>query len=627
MNLKSNKWFKKIILSIIIITLLTSVFMVNLKNYYKNNFYTRNNNDKLWLIKVNNKIIEVNQIQKIFEYNILLLEKKSMNNTYDMLKNKIYIKNLYKNILSNLINKYLIKDYIEKNDIKNDQKNTKNLIMKIDLFKKNNKFDSNLYHQFLNKINFNENEYLEVIGNKINEKFFFNDIINSENLFKKDKIFLKNLNQERILCKKYIINFKKNISKQTYTEQEINNFYNTYKKFFTYQKKFRIKFLKIIPFLKPNQKIKKSDILKEFQNNIKKYSIIQNKEISFINFNNKKKAILELKKIKNHKNKTFNLKKIFLNNNNCIKNLHLSWIKNTELLKIINKINLKKINQISQIIKFKNQFIIFRLDDIKKYKNKNIDQIKHNIKKNLKNQIKKENYKKLIQKINSMSINNTQYFNLLTKNIDKKPIITDWFTINSIPKDINLKNIKFFFKNIKFTKKNKNKILNYRFFDKNKNIFIQILDYQNNTIKPLYKIKKKIIDLIKIKKSKIQAFKKIEKLEKDLNQKSYKNLNLKNILFDKKKFLIKNKNRNSLMLIKKFNKKYMYKKPIYIKVTNYNNKWVILKLYKKYYIKLKKNEINRIYTKYKIKNQKLLITLILESLRSKAKIQYNINKY
>ncbi|MCW5197520.1 SurA N-terminal domain-containing protein [Buchnera aphidicola] len=623
MNLKDTKWFKKIILSIIIITLLTSVFIVNLKNYYKNNFYNYNYN-KFWLIKVNNQIIETNQIQKIFEYKILLLKKKYINNTYNLLKNKIYIKNLYKNIVSNLINKSLIKDYIENNNLKNNKKNTKNLIMKIDLFKKNNKFNSNLYNQFLKKINFNENEYLEVIGNKITEKFFFNDILNSNNIFKKEKLFLNNLHQERILCKKYIINFKKIISQQQYTQEEINNFYNLYKKFVTNQKKFQIKFLKVIPFFKSNQKIKKLDILKEFQNNRNKYSIIETKQISLRNFNTKKQAIKELIKIKKNKKNKLNVKKIFIQNHNFIKNFHLNWITKKKFLKIINTIKLNKINQISQIIKFKNKFIIFKLDNIKKFKNKNIDQIKNIIKKKL----QKKKYKELIKKINLISINQTQYFNLLEKTVNQKPIKTNWFTINSIPKEINFKIIKNFFKNKqKILKEKQNRILNYRFFDEKKNIFIQIINYKNNTIKPLSKIKKKIIKLIKIKKSKITTFKKIEKIEKNLNQKQNNQIYEKNIIFDKKKYLIKYKNKSSLFLIKKFNKNYVYKKPVYIKITNYKNKWIMLKLYKKYFIKLKPNEKNKIYIKSKIQNQKLLIKLILESLRSKARIQYNINEY
>jgi peptidyl-prolyl cis-trans isomerase D len=625
MNFKDIKWFKNFILSIIIITLLTSIFVVNLKNYYKNNFY---NNNKLWLIKVNNQIIEINQIQKIFEYKMLLLEKKSINKTYDLLTNKIYIKNLYKKILSNLINKCLIKNYIEKNNIKNNKKNIKNLIMKMDIFQKNKKFNSNLYYQFLKTNNIDENEYLKIIGNKITEKFLFNDMINSNNLFKNEKIFLNKLNQERILCKKYTINFKKIYSQQKCTDAEISNFYNTYKKNFINKKKFKIKFFKIIPFLKLNQKIKKSDILKKFQKNKKKYSTNQIKKISFMICNTQKEARKKIQKFQNNKEIKFKCKKIFIDNYNSIKNFNLNWINKKKFIKIIKKIHLHNIHEISKIIKFKNKFLIFKLDNIHKFKNKNIDKIKNFIKKKIKKKIKKNNYQQLITKINLISINNNKYFHLLENIIHKKPKKTNWFTIDSIPKDIKCHNIKNFFKHQKnLIIHNKKKFINYRFFNKDKNIFIKIIDLHKNTIKPLLEVKNKISNLIKLNKSKIQAFKKIKEITENLNQKSCNNLIQKNILFNKKKYFIQNKNKYSLILINKFNKNFVQKKPLYINLTNYKNKWIILKFYKKYFIKINHNETNKNYLRYKIKNQKLLIKLILESLRSQAQIQYNINTY
>lgn len=625
MNLKDKKWFKKFILSIIILALLFSVFLTNLKNYYKNYIY---NNKKLWLIKVNNHIIEKNQVQRIFEYKIFLLNNKSITHTYDLLKNKIYIKKLYKNIIYNLINKCLIKEYIKNNDIKNNYKNIKNLIMEMDFFKKNNKFNSIIYYNFLKTNNLNENTYLKIISNKITEKFFFKDLINLNNLFKKEKIFLKNFNQEKILCKKYTINFKKITAQQKYTNEEIKNFYNTHKKLFINEKKFKIKFFKITPFLKSNQKIKKLDILEEFQNNQNKYSILKEKQISYIKFNTKIEAIKKLKKIKNQKKLKFNTKKIIIDNYNYIKNFNLNWITKKEFIKIIKKINLKKDNQISKIIKFKNQFIIFKIDKIKKYKNKNIYQIKNRIKEKLINKIKKKNYQKLIQKINLLSINNIQYFDLLKKIINKKSIKTGWITNKTIPKEINLKKIKYFLKNYKnYINEKKIKNINYRFCNSNQNIFIQIINFKKNTIKPISKVEKKIIKLIQTKKSKIQIFNQIKKIETDLNQKSYKNIYQKNIFFNKKKYFITNKNKYSQMLMKKFNTDYIYHQPIYITLTNHKNKWVILKLYKKYYIKLTPHEINKIYKKYKTKNHKILIKLTLEFLRSKARIQFNKDKY
>ncbi|NIH41171.1 MAG: hypothetical protein G8D27_01310 [Buchnera aphidicola (Periphyllus aceris)] len=412
----------------------------------------------------------------------------------------------------------------------------------------------------------------------------------------------------------------------------------------------------------------------EHQNKIKNlYNKIISKEINNIlienylnklNITNKRKNIenliskLDIFKTKNKFNKTKYIKFLAENNlteqeylkilnDNLVQNYFLNDIINSEfLLKNEKKLNYKKK---SKIIFYKKALLNFKKlvskqkvsnKEILNFYNKNKNFFVFHRKFKLKfldlSQLSKKYYndkKKYfkilnIQKqINNLSINKKNYFNLIEKISKIKSNQTKWFTIKKIPKQINFKKIINFLKMQKYYKIDKKKnYINYHLQDKNKNFYIQIIGFKKEKNKSFKNSKKQIKHLLKINKAKIKAYKKLKKIERELNKQSFKTFNNEKLKFKKKIYNTKKKKKKFLKDINPFNKKFNNKKPIYVKITDYKKKWIILKLFKKKYIKMNKNKKNNLDIRSKLLNQKLLMNLILKNLRSKSKIKYN-NKY
>ncbi|NIH16513.1 MAG: hypothetical protein G8D24_00365 [Buchnera aphidicola (Periphyllus lyropictus)] len=488
MNFNTKIWFKNIILKIILITLFASIFITNISSL-KNCFSFSNNYP--WLLKINEKKININKIQYFFEKKIL--NDSSKKKSYKLLKNKKYILFIYKKIISDLIDEILINNYMKSSNIYCNKNKIKEIVKNLEVFKKNNKFNKEKYFDFLQRMNINEKEYLNEIGKKIIENFFSQDILDSYNLLKiEKKSILKNV-LSNILYIKAKLNFKKIFSKQNVTQKEIKDFYINNKKLFMYPKKFKIQFIKI--------------------------PILINKKI----INKKKKKLTK---------------------------------KNTIEKKIIKKINL--------------------------------------ISKN------KKNYFDLIKKIINVKINNTKLF-----------------LINSIPQEIKIKQIISFLKKQKIFNKKDN--IYYKFFNKNSTYIIKIINFEKEKEKSLLEVKKKIINYIKEKKAKIKAFKIIKKIENELKKGSWKTFNKNKLFFQKKIFSLK---KNTKIFNNVLDKKINDKKPIYKKKTDFKKKWSIIKIYKQNYFKISSKKKSNIYKKYMIYNQEKLINLILQNLRLNADIKY-----
>ncbi|WP_343183456.1 SurA N-terminal domain-containing protein [Buchnera aphidicola] len=226
-------------------------------------------------------------------------------------------------------------------------------------------------------------------------------------------------------------------------------------------------------------------------------------------------------------------------------------------------------------------------------------------------------------KINSLSINKKNFFNLIEKITNIKRKETQWFSIDSIPQEINNKEIKEFLTNQKYYKIYLNKnYINYNISNEQNNFYIKIIGIQKKKIKSLKEIHNIIEYILKKNKAKKEALNKINTIEKELQKNSFKSFNKEKLKFKNIYNTKKDKN-NISQFVKTINKKFNKKNPVYVKMTDYKNTWIIIKIYKKIYTKINKKTKNKLYMKLNLLNKKLLIHLILKSLYSKSKIKYN----
>ncbi|CAL4323359.1 Periplasmic chaperone PpiD [Buchnera aphidicola (Periphyllus testudinaceus)] len=434
----------------------------------------------------------------------------------------------------------------------------------------------NVQQMFLKELSkiksIDKKKYIQTIENKLKIKALYKKII---------KNFINNIAIEDYFNKLKIFNDKKNIKNLIIHSQtfQTNHIFNKEK----YNKFLQKNFLNEDQYLK----IIETNLVKNF----------------FLNDIINSEFLLNDEKVSNYKNKS---KIIFykIASINYKKYISKKKIPQKKILKFYKKY--KKNFYVPK--KFKIRFI-----DLSSFINK--------CNKNKKQNIRNYNIEKKIQ---YLSINQKNYLNLIEKltKIQKKD--TKWFSINSIPKEINLENIKNFLKIQKYYKINKiNNLINYHFKNSKKNLYIQIIGFKQKKIQPFSKIKNKIEYILKKNKAKKKVEKILKKIEKELKNNLFYTFNNEKLSFQKQTYNTKFNKNNISIFVKKINEKFNKKKPIYVKMTDYKNTWLIIKLYKKIYTNLNKDKKNQLYNKVNLLNQKLLINLILRQLNLKTQIKYN----
>lgn len=601
---------KQTIIKIILIILLISLIFSGINEHIINNY-------KNYAAKVNGVLISKKEAYKNFQEEKKILKNKLKNQFFEIFNNKQNIQIFYNLSLIHLIEKELLNQYANQLGFKVSNKKIKKQIFSNSYLSKKNDILHTKYESILKNKNFIKYLKKDLINLELNEIFVKNEF----ELPNESKIY-SDLLIKRKKFKTITLFLSKYISKQTVTDKEIKNYYNSNKNNFIEPKKIQVNYIQLNKNFEENHVFIEMNKLKEFyRNNLINFVTEGKKRYSFIQIQTRKKANEIIDQLQHGANFS-NLSKINSTNDlNEKKYGSTGWMNISEIPNVIIKANLKNKGEISNIIKFDEKYIIIRLDDIIPKKIQPFQKVKNKIFNILKNKNKNKNFhlkKKLMYKLIKK---NNQSLCLFKKIINNK--IKNF---NLLDKDYFPKKIKNNIINDYFVNKKKLIPLNIKIFNFNKNIvyIIQIEKYKKKSFQSFKKAKNTIIKFIKTEKS-------IKQMENDqyfilrkLKEKNEK-ITLKkfNLFFSKTKIIDFKKNEkflmNKIFKIKKINEN----APIYFSVKDKNNNFIIIKLINT----TEKNSSKDKSTVYSQNYKKILRNAMIESLilhlYSKAEIEIN----
>ncbi|CAL4324883.1 Periplasmic chaperone PpiD [Buchnera aphidicola (Eriosoma lanigerum)] len=612
-----KKLTNKIILNTVLIILLLSIILNNIKNYQYNYFDP-------YIVQINNEGITNKQINYIYKITREQQKKELGNTFHNIINTKTFKKKTYKKILKNLIDEILLKQYANQLGFIVQEKKINYIIAHLPYFQENGKFNYKIYLHKLNKIGITSYQYKNNLKMYKIKDIIIKKLSNSEFILKYEKqLFFKMLSEKRIVKKSYINTFNL-MHNQTINNKEINKYYEKYHNLFSSPIQYKIDYVPIqtnkIPIL-----IDPKEIRHWYITHIQDYINPINKNYSIIQTNNLKESKNILNQLKNNQlfHKLAKYKSI-----DPISSLiggNIGWLNNSECNKEIKKINLTKIDQISPIIKFQFGYIIFKLNSITLSTIRSLSEVQNEIIKNIKKQkiILKKKY--IYQKI----INHHYFSSILLKkianNINAKLITTNWFTKYTIPNLIQKNEIIQYIFNISNINCKKYIKTYSKWIKINDNIsyIIKITIRKNNSSIQFHNIQNKIKSILKYQYARKTALQIAKKKIIEFN-KNNKIVNNKKSIFKKSIIISRNNQQSISKLVFQLPYPKKEKKQLTLQEEN-NGNITILYLYKVINIKLN-NEEKKIITNYLLQCQiESILTNLTNNLRKKANIQYKKN--
>lgn len=606
---------KNIVVKCILGVIILSIIFGTLNNYI--------NQDKTkYIAQVNEEPISFETVNNLFKIE-LNKQKKILGPNFNTISNdKIFQKNIYNYVLHQLINNILLEQYTKNIQFNLDNNEIKKTILNSNLFQENNKFNNQKYLNYLESMNLTNYEYIELIKKKLNTIHLINIISETNFILDNEKKNIINLlSQKRIINKEI---FKINsINNQNIKNIEILNYFNKNKNKFYSPEKFKISYIHIYPN-QFNTHCNDEEIKQWYKKNIYKYLTEEKRNYSIIQIKTEKEALSILSELKKGGNFSKIAKEKSIEPISSKKGGNIGWIPINLIPEEIKKSNLNKNNQISDIIKFNNEFLIIKLNKILFKKIKKISEVSDIIKSEIKQKKKLNAYYKLKNKILFLSKKHKNQFDLIEKESNIKSIETPWFDKNSTPKIFQnsiLKNVIF---NAGLLNKEK-KLTSYsRLIQlKNHHLFLlTIKDFKTKKIKKIKTVRNNIINILKYKKAFKSMQKKTKKILFELNHNHTDILSKENLHFNNSEIL--SRYSPNPITSKIFSIPYKSnKKKKYILYQDKNKNFIIAFISGVYNEKFSKNETEMI-VKYLEKNSiEKIFNCMIQSLYKKSQVLYN----
>ncbi|WP_348666413.1 peptidylprolyl isomerase [Arsenophonus symbiont of Ornithomya chloropus] len=618
LRVMANSFFLKIIFIIIVVSFL----FTGMGNYLISN---ANN----YVAKVNGSIITSLQLQRLLEQEKTVLKERLGDRFYKIINNEKEMTILRHQALERLIAITLLNQYsndlgltISNNEI---QKNIYNMA----IFQTDNQFDYKKYKAFLLENNINSDDLAKEIRKKILNKQVYKMYVNDEFVLPQEIEMYTKLLLEKREIKKAILSTDKYELKQSVTDKELQDYYDTHHQQFLIPEEVKISYVKLDIALQniPLDDIKDNELQRYYEKNISDFTEPEKRHYSMIQLITEKEADAVSKAL----SKGFDFNKLFDKKSTdkfSIKNYgSIGWIPvGLTPIEIINA-NLINKGQISEIIKLGKYYTIIRLDDIKPKIVKSFDLVKNQIKEILKNKKMIDSFHVLQEIAKNAAMNDNESLHEVEKVTGVKAIKTDWFNRNNLPAAIKFKKIADAIFDGDLLRKDKiigvnSGIIN---IDNNNVFIIRIEDYKPEELKKINLVKQSIIKLVKRKKAMKLMEEEIKKILIVLNNgddNGEVSLKKIGIVFGKSKIFDRFKQDDQLteeIFNIEFNNQ--KNKPKFFLLKDKDN-FVIIKLIKCIYSQPKNNEFELFSEHYKYIFGNTMMESLISNLRKKAKIHF-----
>lgn len=492
---KANSPFIKVLLAIIIL----SFVLTGVAGYVIGG--SSNN-----AAEVNGQPISKEQLQQAFQQERQSLQEYLGDKFSEVASNDNYMKELRTQALNNLINNQLINQYANELQLSASDQQIEQAIFAMQIFQTNGKFDSEKYREILSRYNINADNFAAQIRQDLVRAQLGKSFTGTEFALPSEvKAYAELFMQEREV-RTATLSLAALQAKQTVTEDELKAYYAANQNSFISPEQVQVSYVEMDAASMPKASVTDEEVKSYYEQNLKNFTKAEQKLYSMIQVASEKDAQALEAELKGGADfATLATEKStdkFSAGNKGV----IGWMEATSTPSEIISANLTEKGQVSAPIKVQDNYVLFRLDDVKPEAVKPFDEVKSSIETSLVQDKSVKQFYDLQQKVSEAATNDNESLASVESISGLKVVTTGWFDRQNPPAELNFPKVV-------------NEVFSERLVDKNgstginsdvinvegdRAFVLRVAQYKAESIEPFETVKADIEALVKRQKASAQ---------------------------------------------------------------------------------------------------------------------------
>lgn len=454
--------------------------------------------------KVNGTAISEVQLHQAFQQEKQALQERLGHQFAEIASSKQGIQMLRRQALERLIGVTLLNQYSNQLGLTASDEQIKQDIYNMPIFQTDGHFDSEKYRAILSQHNVNADDLAQeirqnLINRQLSKMYMTDEFILPEEI----KSYAELLLQQREV-KTATISLANYQSKQTVTDKELQDYYNTHQNSFISPEQVQVIYIKLdAASQRENVAVKDEELKSYYEQNIANFTQPAQKHYSMIQLSTEKEADSVAKELAGGADFKQLVAEKSTDKFSAANHGALGWMEATSTPSEIIVANLTKKGQVSGVIKSASNYIIFRLDDIKPEVIKSFQSVKTEITDSLKNKKAINAFYSLQQTASRAAMDDNESLAAAEKVTGIKAVTTDWFSRNNLPEEIRFDKVADSIFNGNLLDKNGPTGINSDVINVDGDLafVIRVEKYKPEVTQPFDEVKKSVAELVKLNKA------------------------------------------------------------------------------------------------------------------------------
>ncbi|MGG4608139.1 peptidylprolyl isomerase [Providencia sp. Me31A] len=490
---KANSPVLKIILALIILSfVLGGVMMGGIGGNSVNN-----------AAEVNGQPISREQLQQAFQQERQSLQEYLGDKFSEVASNEESMNMLRRQALDNLINNELINQYANELNLSASDQQIEQYIFSMPVFQTDGRFDSDKYREILNRYNINADNFAAQIRQDLTRAQLGKTFTGTDFALPSEvKAYAQLFMQEREI-RTATLSLADLQAKQTATEEELKAYYDANQNSFISPESVKVSYVEMDAASMPGATVSNEEVKAYYEQNLKNYTQAEQKQYSMLQVASEKEANDILNELKAGADFATLVAEKSTDKFSAGQKGLIGWMEAASTPSEIADAKLTEKGQLSAPIKSGNNYVIFRLDDIKPESIKPLEQVEESIKTSLLQDKNIKQFYDLQQKVSEAATSDMESLVSVESASGLKAVTTDWFDRNNPPAALNFPKVVNEVFSDRLVDKNGTKGINSDVInvEGDRAFVVRVTEYKPESVEPFDTVKPAIETLVKRQKA------------------------------------------------------------------------------------------------------------------------------
>lgn len=348
-----------------------------------------------------------------------------------------------KQVLSQLIDKTLLDQYADKLGLAIVDDQIKQAIFAIPAFRTEDKFDNAKFRALIGNMGLSPAQYAAIIRKQLLTQQLFHGIVGTDFLLPTETDRLLGVAVQTRDARLATFNIAAMAANQTTSDNEIQANYNAHKNQYLLPETFKVSYIPMdVEAMQAKTSVDEQEIQSWYDQHQEQFTVSARKRYSIIQSKTENDANDLLRKLQHGAEfaalaKTYSTDVVSAKNGGDI-----GWISDRDSLDELKQVNLREKGQLSGVIKFSNDFLIVRLDDVAPAQVSTLSVVYDEVATQVKQEKAIGAYCALQQKVSDVLSNDNETLASAEVTTGIKAQETDWFSRDDVPAALNYNAVK-----------------------------------------------------------------------------------------------------------------------------------------------------------------------------------------